>query len=145
MPGVAVQEALWFLLMAPELERVSFARGAAYAGKVEREPSFTCSSQTELGWSYVLDDKPLARGSLTWDGCGYDTLNDYALQLVRFAEDVMDDGCPTARPPEGLLETMAPLDANGLDADEQSLDVTGAALARAWKELATRPACKPDR
>jgi hypothetical protein len=64
---------------------------------------------------------------------------------VRFAETLMEDGCPPVRLPEELTQVMAPASGNALDTDEQSLDVATAELTRAWKTLATGPACTPGR
>ncbi len=95
------------------------------------------SGDTRLDWRYVVDQRELATGQLTWPGCGWENLeNNYAVEILQVAEEQFRPGCPRSLPQKE--SGLASLSANSLDTDQLSLQGAQLELERAWRELLGR-------
>ncbi|HTV25573.1 MAG TPA: hypothetical protein VMG12_43050, partial [Polyangiaceae bacterium] len=157
IPPLALQEALWFLLTAPELRPYADSFGIAVpdgvppvrhasAGEglsLEGMSFCTSSGDTSLTWKYVVDGTVAADGELTWPGCGWNPRNQYAVQLLRVAEALFQAGCPGAPAPGVLKQITLELTPDGLDVDAASARKAAAQVARVWKRIGqSGPDCK---
>jgi len=156
IPPLALQEALWFLIVAPELRPHAESFGMAvpdgtrpvrYASagegiSLEGIEACMSSGDTGIAWKYVLDGAVAASGELTWPGCGWDPRNRYAVQLVRVAEAMFAPGCPGAPPPEVLNQVELALAPDGLDVDAASARRASDQVAGVWKRMGNSgPGC----
>ena len=155
IPPLALREALWFLLVAPELRPYSNSFGMAvpegtrpvrYAstdGKaISMEPVCSSSADTGISWKYVLHGAVAASGELTWPGCDWNPRNRYAVQLVRVAEALFEPGCPGAPAPEVLTQIELDLAPDGPDVDPASARQASDQVAGVWKQIGhSGPAC----
>jgi hypothetical protein len=148
IPPLALQEALWFLLVAPELRPsansfgISVPRGtrpvryvSANSQAISMEPVCTSSGDTSISWKYVLHGAVAASGELTWPGCDWNPRNKYAVQLVRVAESMFEPGCPGAPAPEVLTQIDLELVPDGVDVDAASARQASDQIAEVWKRL----------
>ncbi|MEY2936737.1 MAG: hypothetical protein RL033_7486 [Pseudomonadota bacterium] len=149
IPPLALQEALWFLLEAPELRRqVSSVGWSVPKGmrpvryvsdgegmSMEGISVCTSSGDTGVSWKYVLDGAVAASGELTWPGCGWNPQNQYAVQLVQVAEALFEPRCQGAPAPEVLKQITLELAPDGIDVDAASARQASDQVAEVWKRI----------
>jgi hypothetical protein len=148
IPPLALEEALWFLLVAPELRPYANSFGMALPEGIRRvryvsadgegislEAVCMSSADTGISWKYVLHGAVADSGALTWPGCGWNPQNRYAVQLVRVAEAMFEPGCPGAPAPEVLTQVELALAPDSLDVDAASARQASDQIAGVWKRI----------
>lgn len=149
IPPLALQEALWFLLVAPELRPYANSFGMAVpeglrpvryvsadGAGISMEAVCTSSADTGISWKYVLHGAVAASGELTWPGCDWNPRNKYAVQLVRVAEAMFEPGCPGVPAPEVLTQIELELAPDGPDVDAASVRKASEQVAGVWQRIA---------